>query len=363
MAAYNATALEGLTRKKYTIGSMASRRDFLTQLSVASMGVLAPDISWADERSSRRVGVARRSLNRVARILDGYSDAYCLCGLSAVVEATSGDSAPPAHILTKISNEKSIHAFFTQQGGLPFRRVYVEGNTMSFRFGSRDFIVENLANDAYQNRISHIHTQGNLGGNVYADYAHQYATYNLKTKRLKDPYGTISAGKPVLRSACNVNLSTWTLTSVIQGLVDSVLLDAEPGKVMQNAWQKFLLETRDLSDELAEQVIIELLPQLTVMANDLVAEDISRLLCSKRVDTSVRRVFHADSSTIVRNYQNLQRKANRGTAPRVLWLAAILTVTPSAKLHRLLRDAYLMNSDLTIRRSASDDWRKAMRLI
>lgn len=340
----------------------ASRRQFLVQLGAASAGTLASGVSFAGERSAKRTGVARRSLRRVSRILENYSDAFCLYGPSAVVEATAGDSAPPVHMLAK-SSEKSIHAFFAQQGGLPFRKVYVDGNIMSFRFGSRDFIVENLPSDAYQDRMTHIHTQGSLGETTFADYAHQYVTYDLKAKRFNDPHGAVSAGKPVLRSVYGANLSTWTLTSVTRGMVDSALLGAVPDKAIQRAWQNYLSETGDLSDEIAEQIVSELVSQFAVLADYLKAEDVSKLLCSKRVGASLQKVLGVKPSAIVGSHQNLQQKAKRGTAPRVVWLAALLSVGSSQRCNRLLRDTYLTNTDLTARRSAGDDWRKAMHLI
>ena len=342
-----------------------SRRRFLRNVGgfvgTTSAGALFPNIVTADEiRSATRGGSARRSLLQVIQSLKNYSNDFRLCGLSAAVEATNSRHSTPAHILVNADDPELLNAFFQNSHGLPFNQVFAQENILSFRFGSRDFYIENVTNGVFTDRIAQINRLGITDGTLVADYAHQYLTYNPSSKVLNDPYHAVSSGKVHLRSVRNTSSPTIEFASVIRGMIDSARLNIIPDLKLKAEWSK-LLNSNDT--EPAKDVASTLLTHFSALANQLPAQQLSELLCSKLVSTSLLGIFKIDSKKVIQYFQGLAENHSRRISIRSLWIAALLKSCSGSNTRHAVQDAYRLTHDLTARRTASKDLRHAHALL
>lgn len=337
-------------------------------MGAASAGVFVPGITLADARPSKRTGIARHSLSKVSSTLSGYSDQLHLVGLSAAVEATGSDLAVPVHILASIDDQERLQTFFQNPDGLPFKNVHIQGNNLTFRYGSRDFIVENLPPDECSDRLAQIHRQGHhqghhqgnteAEGGTLADYAHQYLTSDIKGRNLTDPHNAISGGKPRLRSLRDASSPPIEFASIIRGMIDSAQLGIEPDATLTAEWSNSLSQP---TAGAADHVTTTLLANLSTLASNLSSQQLIALLKTPLVKTSLTNTLGISSTTIINRFQSLASTSRR-TAPRILWLAAFLKESSGDTPSRTICNAFLTTTDHSARRTASKDWHHAIRL-
>lgn len=336
-----------------------SRRQFLRNMGLAA-GASVAGTSWimGESRRTRRSSLARRGLTRVIAFADSYGSQTSLCGIGGAIAATGSDHSSPVTVLVSVTDTEQLINTLQQEKGLPFNKVYAEGNTLAFKYSGRDYLIENLSPADYEDRIAQIHSQGVGSEEKNAPYAHDYLTYETKSRKLTDPYQAIKGNKITLKKVLQGD-TPLDFDDVLHGLIESSTLKIEPSASVSNEWATILTNT---SPDDPQAIVHTLLTRLRRMANTMKQDKVTELLSSPLVSSAIFTVLEVKSQTIIAEFHQLKSRARRSSKASHLWQAAFLASNSQGSSNRTLQDGFLNKAPLSGRHTAGARWKEACHL-
>lgn len=336
-----------------------SRRKFLRNVGMAA-GASVAGTGWgiAKPRSARRSGLAQRSLSKVISFANTYGEDVCLCGASGAIQVTGAGIKSPVNMLVSVSDHGQLVSALQQDSGLPFSKVHSHGNTLSFSYSGRDYLVENIDPATYANRIAHINSQGVGAEGRNAAYAHDYVTYETKTRKLTDPHNAIRGSKVTLKKVIG-NSTPLDFEDVIIGMIECATLEILPSATLATEWASTLANSAPNDPQ---SVINILLARLHDITTSMKQAEVTELLGSPLISTSLNSILGMKGKTLTSNFNRIKANAPRSCDASLIWQAAFLKSCPEGITNRQLQDGFLNNIPPANRHTAGTRWKKACSL-
>lgn len=324
----------------------------------AGASVAGTGLSLGEARSARRKASGQRSLSKVVSFIDSYSEDVCLCGVSGAVQATGGEIQSSVNLIASVSDIDRLISTLQQEKGLPFNHVYTDGNAMSFSYSNREYVIENLDPSSYADRIAQINSQGLGTESKMAAYAHDYITYETKTRKLTDPYRAIQGKKVTLKKVIGDN-TPLDFEDLIVGMIDCATLAISPSAAVAAEWASLLANPSPNDPQNIVNLLLARLYEIT----DVVKQDkVTELLSTPLVSASLSSIFDVKGKAIDSSFMRLKSRAPRSAKTYNLWQAAFIAACPKGSQNRTLQDCFLNKVPATGRHTAASRWKEAVSL-
>lgn len=341
--------------------SQHSRRNFLRNIGMTA-GASVAGTSWlmAAPRPARRSRLPQRSLSKVISFASTYGEDICLCGMSGAIQATGESVSSSVNMLVSVSDIEQLVNTLQQKKGLPFNKVYADGNNLSLRYSGRDYLIENLSPADYLDRIAAVNSNGLGSETKNAAYAHNYLTYEVNSKKLNDPHRALVGKKITLKKVIG-DSAALDFEDVIIGMVESSVMNITPSPALVQEWNK-TLSNRNPTDTDTDSITCTLLKNLADLVGALSQNKVEELIHSATVSASLKASFGVSGQKIVAHFGVLKSRASRSRDTAQIWQAAFIVACPQGTQNQLLQDCFLSPASGSSKSSAHARWRDAARL-
>jgi len=305
-----------------------SRRQFQLMTITAAVSTAMTAVSYGatqekQVRKLRRSSVLRglkRGFNTKGPVqellskIQLYSIEQTLLG-GCVLCLAAGQPADTVHILVKADPIKVAEALSVIDiEGMQS----INGNSIICDYEGQHFFIEHLSEELYEERLENL-APGSKDNGFHIEFAHQLFTYNVQSKRSRDPKAAIGKSSTIkLKRVSRSEDSASVLKTMVEAKRLGLELPKDELRVIENTIQQGLSSKED---SLAATATF--LSQLSHFTQYHEERDTRQLMNSNLANDTLGKVLGCNTGQLHRTYIKIRKKAPKGTPDSELWLCAI----------------------------------------